>query len=93
MAVWLGFVIIAAVLLGVRPPLPRFSWATDGEFAATVTENKLTVEKLIKDAEARGEADLAASASNSLRHGKDRARLHDRSGRFSHLFMLSQDSV
>jgi hypothetical protein len=53
MAVWLGFVIIAAVLLGVRPPLPRFSWATDGEFAATVSENKPTVEKLIKDAEAK----------------------------------------
>src|SRR5499427_8892679 len=48
MAVWLGFVIIAAVLLGVRPPLPRFSWATDGEFAATAWENKPAVEKLIK---------------------------------------------
>ena len=49
MAVWLGFVVIAAVLFGVRPPLPRFSWATDGEFAATVAENRPAVEKLIKE--------------------------------------------
>jgi uncharacterized membrane protein YadS len=63
MAVWLGFLIIAAVLIGVRPPLPRFSWATDNEFAATATENKPAVEKLIKEAEAKGEADLAASAT------------------------------
>ena len=81
MAVWLGFVIIAAVLLGVRPPLPRFSWATDGEFAATVSENKPTVEKLIKDAEAKGEADLAVSATalKAAMDGSDRKAIGDAS--------------
>ncbi|HEY6366240.1 MAG TPA: putative sulfate exporter family transporter [Candidatus Binatia bacterium] len=63
MAVWLGFLIIAAVVLGVRPLLPRFSWATDGEFAATVKENQPAVEKLIKESEAKGEAELVASAT------------------------------
>ena len=63
MAVWLGFLIIAAVALGVRPLLPRFSWATDGEFAAMVTENQPAVEKLIKESEAKGEVELVASAT------------------------------
>ena len=85
MAVWLGFVIIAAVLLGVRPTLPRFSWATDGEFAATVSENKPTVEKLIKDAEAKSEADLAASATalKAAIDGSDRKAIGDASKKFA----------
>src|SRR5262245_37384413 len=63
MAVWLGFIVIAAVLLGVRPSLPKYSWATDSEFAATVADNKPAVETMIKDAESKGEANLAASAA------------------------------
>jgi uncharacterized membrane protein YadS len=85
MAVWLGFVIIAAVLLGVRPSLPRFSWATDGEFAATATENKPAVEKLIKEAETKGEADLAASgtALKTAIDGSDRKAIGDASKKFA----------
>jgi uncharacterized membrane protein YadS len=85
MAVWLGFVIIAAVLLGVRPSLPRFSWATDGEFAATATENKPAVEKLIKEAETKGEADLAASgtALKTEIDGSDRKAIGDASKKFA----------
>src|SRR5262249_20214991 len=95
MAVWLGFVIIAAVLLGVRPPLPRFSWATDGEFAATVTENKLTVEKLIKDAEARGEADLAASAATlkTAMATKDRKAIGEASKKFGAAAKKTKDTL
>lgn len=63
LAVWLGFLIIALVLVAVRPDLPKFRWATDAGFAATVAEKKPAVERLIKDAEAKGEADLAAAAS------------------------------
>jgi hypothetical protein len=63
MAVWLGFLVIAAVLVGVRPSLPKYSWSTGGEFAATVAENRPAVDKLIKEAEAKGEANLAASAA------------------------------
>ena len=46
MAVCLGFIVIAAVLVGVRPALPKYSWATDGEFAVSVAENKPAVEAL-----------------------------------------------
>jgi len=36
LAVWLGFVIIALVLFGVQPDVPRFTWSTRGELAAQV---------------------------------------------------------
>src|SRR5262249_18912767 len=95
MAVWLGFIIIAVVLLGLRPPLPRFSWATDSEFAATVTENRLTVEKLIKDAEARGEADLAASAAalKTAMDTKDRKAIGEASKKFGAAAKKSKDKT
>jgi len=81
MAVWLGFLIIAAVVVGVRSPLPKFSWATDGEFAATATENKPVVEALIKEAEAKGETDLvaAATALKTALEGNDRKVIGDAS--------------
>ena len=81
MAVCLGFVVIAAVLVGVRPPLPKYGWATEGEFAATVAENKLAVEKLIQEAEAKGEANLAASAAALAKamEGSDRNSIGDAS--------------
>jgi uncharacterized membrane protein YadS len=85
MAVWLGFLIIAAVLVGVRPLLPRFSWATDGEFAAMVTENQPAVEKLIKEGEAKGEAELVASATalkTAMERG-DRKVIGDASKKFA----------
>jgi uncharacterized membrane protein YadS len=85
MAVWLGFLIIIAVILGVRPPLPRFSWATDGEFVAMVTENQPSVEKLIKESEAKGEAELAASAAalkTAMERG-DRKVIGDASKKFA----------
>jgi hypothetical protein len=44
------------------PTLPKYSWASDGEFDATVAENKPAVEKLIKEAEAKSEVNVAASA-------------------------------
>ena len=61
LAVWLGFLIIVLVLAGVRPDMPKFRWATDGGFAATVADQKPAVDKLAKDAEAKGEKDLAAA--------------------------------
>ena len=63
LAVWLGFLIIVLVLAGLRPEMPKFRWATDSGFAATVAENKPAVEKLVKDAEAKNEKDLAAAAA------------------------------
>lgn len=48
LAVWLGFLIIVLVLIGVRPQMPTFKWATESEFTATVAESKPAVEKYIK---------------------------------------------
>src|SRR3989304_3555176 len=65
LAVWLGFLIIILVLVfpGLRPEMPKFRWATDAGFAATVDENRPAVQKLAKDATAKGEADLAAAGA------------------------------
>src|SRR6266545_2302664 len=62
LAVWLGFLIIILVLAGLRPDLPRFRWATDAGFSATAAESKPAVDKLVADAQGKGEADLAAAA-------------------------------
>ncbi|MBI2155140.1 MAG: putative sulfate exporter family transporter, partial [Candidatus Rokubacteria bacterium] len=63
LAVWLGFLIIILVLFGVRPEMPKFRWATDAGFAAAVDEKKPAVGRLVKDAEAKGEKDVAAAAT------------------------------
>src|SRR3990167_7060586 len=65
LAVWLGFLIIILVLVfpGLRPEMPKFRWATDAGFAATVDEKKPAVDTLVKDAEAKGEKDVAAAAA------------------------------
>ncbi len=64
LAVWLGFLILAVVVFNVwRPDMPRFRWATDAGFAASVDEKRPAVEKLMKDAGAKGEADLLAAAT------------------------------
>jgi uncharacterized integral membrane protein (TIGR00698 family) len=62
LAVWLGFLIVVLVLLGVRPQMPTFKWATEGEFIATVAESKPAAEKFVRDAEARGDPKLFAAA-------------------------------
>jgi uncharacterized membrane protein YadS len=63
LAVWLGFLIIVLILVGLRPEMPRFRWATDAGFAAAAAEQKPAVERLVKDAEAKGEQDLGAAAA------------------------------
>ena len=77
LAVWLGFLIIILVLAGVRPEMPKFRWATDAGVAASAAENKPAVEKIIKDAQAKGEADLlaAATALNAAIDKGDRAAI------------------
>ena len=58
-----GFLIIVLVLVGMRPQLPAFKWATADEFAATIAEAKPVVEKLLKDAEPKSAADLWTEAA------------------------------
>ena len=63
LAVWLGFLIIVLVLLGLRPQIPTFKWSTAGEFSATVEGSQPAIEKLIQDAEAKGETNLSVAAT------------------------------
>jgi len=63
LAVWLGFLIIILILVGVKPKMPGFKWETAGEFAATVEKSKPKVEKFIADAQAKGETAVAESAT------------------------------
>ena len=63
-AAWLGLAVIGLVLLGVRPELPKFKWATDSAVAATVAEKVPAVEALAADAAARGDQPLAIAAAS-----------------------------
>lgn len=63
LSVWLGFFIIVLVLVGLRPQLPIFKWTTAREFRTTVADSKPKLEKLIQDAEAKGEADFIKAAT------------------------------
>lgn len=75
LAVGLGFLIIILVLAGTRPDRPSFTWATDGEFAAAVASKKVATETLVKDAEAKGDAGLAATALKTALDTGDRAAI------------------
>src|SRR3989304_1454593 len=81
LAVWLGFLIIVLVLAGVRPDMPKFRWATDSGVAATVAEQKPAVDKLAKDAEAKGEKDLAGAAGARAAIGSAAKKLGEAAGK------------
>jgi uncharacterized membrane protein YadS len=63
-AAWLGLAIIALVLAGVKPELPKFKWTTDAAAASTVAEKRAAVDILLADATARGEEKVAAAAAS-----------------------------
>ncbi|MBS3906164.1 MAG: putative sulfate exporter family transporter [Syntrophaceae bacterium] len=63
LAVWLGFLIIGLVLVGLRPQMPTFKWATDGEFKNVVMISTPKVDKLVAEAEAKREADLITAGT------------------------------
>jgi uncharacterized membrane protein YadS len=62
LAVWLGFLVITLVVVGVRPDQPKFRWATDAGFGETVAAQAPAVDKLAADATAKGDAALAGAA-------------------------------
>ena len=66
LAVFLGFIFIAAVLAGYRPELPEFSWATEGELRNIVTSNHQKAETLVVDASAKGETKVVAAGQQLL---------------------------
>ena len=84
LAVWVGFIIIVAILAGLTVKLPKFKWTTNGEFTqviAGVNESKV-LEKLntaaVEKNETALQADLAslktAIAANDRKAVGDAAR-------------------
>jgi uncharacterized integral membrane protein (TIGR00698 family) len=63
LAVWVGFLIIIAILAGTTVTIPKFKWTTDGEFASYSKETAPAVEKLAAAAAEKNEAALQADAA------------------------------
>ncbi|MBI4199521.1 MAG: putative sulfate exporter family transporter [Chloroflexi bacterium] len=63
LAVWLGFLIIALILLGVQVRLPGFRWTTDGEFSSAAATMTPVVDDVVKGAGEKQEADVLAAAT------------------------------
>jgi len=63
MAVWLGFLIIILVALGLHVKMPGFRWTTGGEFSGLAAQKSPIVEGLVKSAGEKNEADLLAAAT------------------------------
>jgi len=53
LAVFLGLLIIFFVLIGIRPQLPVFKWATKNEFLSIIESSKSQIESFIKDVKAQ----------------------------------------
>lgn len=62
LAVWVGFFIIIVILAGLTVKMPKFKWATDGEFASYSKETAPAVEKLAAAAGELKESALQADA-------------------------------
>ncbi len=63
LAVWVGFLIIIGVLAGPPISMPKFTWATRGEFEAYTAEQSPAVEKLAVSAGEKKEAAVGAAAA------------------------------
>ncbi len=67
LAVFLGGAVIALLLAGARPSLPRFKWATDGQYVEAAAAQRPRLEGLVKDAAEGGEPALAAAGGALLK--------------------------
>ncbi|MBA4348860.1 MAG: putative sulfate exporter family transporter [Thermodesulfovibrio sp.] len=78
-SVWLGFLIIILILAGLTVKIPQFKWTTDGEFVSYITGAALTVEKLAKTSEEKGETALQGQfmALKTAIDSKDRKAIGD----------------
>ncbi len=63
MGVWLGFLIIILVVLGLQVKMPNFKWTTASEFNGVVSNMAAPIDSLLKSAGEKGEADLVAAAT------------------------------
>ncbi|MEK6716420.1 MAG: putative sulfate exporter family transporter [candidate division NC10 bacterium] len=94
MAVWLGFLIIVLVLLGLQVKLPTFKWTTGGEFSGLVAQMTPAVESLVKSAGEKGEADLlaAATALKTAMGTQDRKAIGDAAKKLGDASKKAQDA-
>jgi uncharacterized integral membrane protein (TIGR00698 family) len=92
-AVWLGFLIIVLITVGVRPQMPTFKWSTTGEFKAAVTKSVPSIEKLITSAQEKGEADLltAATVLKGVMESQDRKAIGNAAKTLGEVASQTQD--
>jgi len=94
MAVWLGFVVIIAILVVYQFKLfdlnqlnSNFKWTTDGQVASRAVKWKNSIDPLTKEAEAKGEQG-AVVRLNALREaldGGDREQIRKTAGKVTNL--------
>lgn len=79
LAVWIGFLIIILLLIGLKVKTPGFRWTTDGEYSSLVAETVPSVDALAKTAGEKGEAALQAQAValKKAMDSKDRKAIGD----------------
>jgi len=63
LAVWLGFLTIGVVLIGVRPQLSKFGWALDAEVISAARAVEPVVDQIESQAEAAGAPALSSAAA------------------------------
>jgi uncharacterized membrane protein YadS len=94
MGVWLGFLIIVLVLLGLQVKMPSVKWTTGGQFSDLVAQMTPAVDSLVKSAGEKGEADLLA-ASTALKTAMgtpDRKAIGDAAKKLSDASKKAQDA-
>ncbi len=73
LAVWVGFLIIVAILAGLTVKTPKFKWTTDGEFASYAATSAASVEPLVEKAKAKAKkAAYVKTAAKAIKNAKDR---------------------
>ena len=94
LSVWLGFLIIALILLGVTVKLPGFKWTTDGQFSGVVAQMAPMVDSLVKGAGEKNDADVlaAATALNTAMAGQDRKAVGDAAKKLAEVGKKSPDA-
>lgn len=58
LAVWIGFLIIFLMLVGLKIKTPTFKWTTTGEFESYLLEAGPTIEELIRSVKEKGESGI-----------------------------------
>ena len=79
MTVWLGFLIILLVLFGLQFKTPTFRWMGDGGFQTVLADSGAGVDKLLKAAQDKNEAELVAAATGlkAAMAGQERKAIGD----------------